>query len=147
MDQILAIKMLVKEYLGKDRNLYAAFMDLEKVYDKDDRKALWHVLKSCGVGGQLMEGMKAFYREANVRVKVDGELDDFEIGVGVTQECVMLPRLFNIFMDGCMREMKAKVGKISARLKLNGVTWSVAACLFAVDKVLLAEGEGNFKEW
>ncbi len=115
MDQILTIKMLVKDYLGKDRKLYAALMDLEKVYDRDDRKALQHALKICGVGGQLMEGMKAFYREANVCVKVDGDLDDFEIRVGVRQGCVMLPRLFNIFMDGCMKEMKAKVGNTGTR--------------------------------
>ena len=40
-----------------------------------------------------------------------------------------------------MREMKAKVGRIGARLKLNGVDWSVNACLFADDTVLLAESE------
>ncbi len=61
------------------------------------------------------------------------------------QGCVMLPRLYIIFMDGCMREMKAKVGNIGARLKLNGVTWSVAACLFAVDTVLLGESEMELK--
>ena len=49
--------------------------------------------------------------------------------------CVRSPWLSNIFIDGCMREMKAKVGKISARLKLNGVDWSVTACLFADDTV------------
>ena len=30
VDQILAIKMIVRRYLGKGRKLYAAFMDLEK---------------------------------------------------------------------------------------------------------------------
>ncbi len=30
VDQISAIKMLVEEYLGKDRKLYAAFMDLRE---------------------------------------------------------------------------------------------------------------------
>ncbi len=40
--------------------MYAAFMDLEKAYDKVDRQALWDVLKIYGVGGQLMEGMNAF---------------------------------------------------------------------------------------
>ncbi len=44
-------------------------------------------------------------------------------------------------MDGCIREMKAKVGRISARMKLNGVDWSVATCLFADDTVLVAESE------
>ena len=117
-------------------------MDLEKAYDRVDREALWNVLKIYGVGGQLMEGIKAFYREASACVKVDGELSDsFAVEVGVRQGCVMSPWLFNIFMDGCMREMKAKVGKIGARLKLNGVDWSVTACLFTDDTVLLAESE------
>ncbi len=38
-------------------------------------------------------------------------------------------------------KMKAKVEKIGARMKLNGVDWSVAACLFADDTVLLAGSE------
>ncbi len=92
VDQIFAIKMLMEEYLGKDRKLYAAFMDLEKAYDKVDRKALWHVLKINGVGGQLIKGIKAFYREANACVKVDGEhSDSFTVGAGVQQGCVMSP--------------------------------------------------------
>ncbi len=37
--------------------------------------------------------------------------------------------------------MKAKVGNVGARLKVNGVDWSVVACLFADDTVLLAESE------
>ena len=33
-----------------------------------------------------------------------GELSEsFGVGVGVRQGCVMLPWLFNIYMDGCMR--------------------------------------------
>ncbi len=47
--------MLVEEYLRKDRKLYAAFVDLEKAYDRVDKKALWNILKIYGVGGQLME--------------------------------------------------------------------------------------------
>ncbi len=86
------IKMLVEEYLRKDRKLYAAFMDLEKAYDRVDGKALWNVLKIYSVGGELMEGKKAFYWEANACVKVDGELSDsFTVGVGVRQGCVMSP--------------------------------------------------------
>ncbi len=84
------------------------------------------------MGGQLIKGIKTFYREANACVKVDGELSDsFAVGVGVRQGCIMLPWLFNIFMDGQNR----------AGLKLNGVDWPVPACLFADDTVLLAESE------
>ena len=41
------------------------------------------------------------------------------------QECVM--SLFNIFMDGCMRSMEAKVGNVVARLKMNGMGWAMVA--------------------
>ncbi len=134
--KIFVIKMLVE-----DGKLYATFMDLEITYDRIDRKALYNVLKVYGVGGQLMKGI-TFYREMNACVKVDGELrDSFVIEVGVRQGCVISPWLFNVFMDGCMREMKAKVGKIGARLKLNRVDWSVVPCLFLDDNVLLAESE------
>ncbi len=120
---------------------------LEKAYDRVDREALWNVLKIYGVGGHLMKRIKAFYGEAVACVKADGDLSNsLAIGVGVRQGCVMSPWSFYIFMDGCMREMKAKVGEVGARLILNGVDWAVAACLFADDTVLLAESEREFQK-
>ncbi len=61
------------------------------------------------------------------------------------QGCVMSPWLFNIFTDGCTREMKCKVVNAGAKLRLNGEVWSVVTCLFADDTVLLAESEGNLQ--
>ncbi len=34
VDQIFEMKILVEKYIEKDRKLFAAFMDLEKAYDK-----------------------------------------------------------------------------------------------------------------
>ncbi len=108
-------------YLGKDKKLYAAFMDLEKAYVRDDREALWCVLRIYGVGGQLLKGIQAFYREANACVRMEGEFSEsFAVEMGVRQGCVMSPWLLNIFMDGCMREMNAKVGSVAAGLRFNG---------------------------
>ncbi len=53
VDQIFAMKTLVEDYLGKDRKLCAAFTDLQKANDRVDREALWSVLRTYGVGGQL----------------------------------------------------------------------------------------------
>ncbi len=58
--------------------------------------------------------------------------ENFAVDVGVRQGCVVSPWLFNIFIDGCMREMKSKVENASAKLRLNGGVWSVVSCLFAV---------------
>ena len=79
--------------------------------------------------GQLVAEVKAFYREASACLSVDGELSDsFLILVRLRQGCVMSPWLFNIFMDGCIREMKTKVGNVGARLNINGMGWAVVAC-------------------
>ncbi len=60
VDQIFAMKRLVEEYLGKDKKLYVAFMDLEKAYNRVNREALWSVLRIYDVGRQLLKGIQAF---------------------------------------------------------------------------------------
>ncbi len=47
---------MVEKYLGKDRKLYAACIDLEEAYDRVDRKGLWDILRVHGVGGALTGG-------------------------------------------------------------------------------------------
>ncbi len=61
VDQIFTVKRLVEEYLGKDKKLYAACMDLEKAYDWVNREALWSVLRIYDMSGQLLKGIQAFY--------------------------------------------------------------------------------------
>ncbi len=53
----------------------------------------------------------------------------------------MSPWFFNIFMDGCIREIKVNLGNINARLKVNGVGWSEVACLFVDDCCLQSARE------
>ncbi len=77
VDKIFAMKRLVERYLGKDKKLYDAFMDLEKAYDRVDREALWSVLRIYGVGGQLVKGIHAFYKEANACVRMEGSSVSF----------------------------------------------------------------------
>ena len=134
---------MAEKYVSKGRKIYDAFMDLEKAYDRVDREGLWEVLRIYGVGGQLLNGMKAFYERVSACVKVDGETrESFEIKIGVRQGCVMSPWLFNIYMDGVVREMKAKIRqRKGAKIQWVGKRWWMVASLFADDTVLLAESE------
>ncbi len=137
------MKILVEKYLEKDRKLFAAFMDLEKAYDSVDRKGLWDTLRVYGVGAKLFEGVKSFYENASDSVRVNGELSEsFNVEVGVRQGCVMSPWLFNIYIDGCIREMKVGVWDLGARMNMRGVEQPVVVSLYADDTVLLAESEG-----
>ncbi len=143
IDQIFAVKILVEKYLEKDRKLFAAFVDMEKAYDRVDRKGLWDTLRVYGVEGKLFEGNKSFCENASASVRVNGELSvSFNVEVGVRQGCVMSPWLFNICIDGCIREMKAGVWDLCARLNVRGVEEAVVVGLLVDDTVLLAESEG-----
>ena len=142
VDQIFTVKMLTEKYLMKGKKLYAAFMDLEKAYDRVDWKSLWDVLKIYGVGGQLLQGIKSFYQGANACVKINGELSEsFCIKTGVRQGCVMSPWLFNVYMDGVIREMKAKSGGVGAKMMEEGNEWCMITSLFADDTALFVESE------
>ncbi len=67
-------------------------MDLEKAYERVDRKGLWDTLRVYGVGGQLCEGIRSCYEDASASVRVNGEFSEsFKVEVGVRQGCVMSP--------------------------------------------------------
>ena len=38
-------RQICEKYLGKGKDVYFAFLDLEKVYDRVDRDAMWNVLR------------------------------------------------------------------------------------------------------
>ena len=55
------------------------------------------------------------WNKACVRVcRKEGEW--FEVGVGLKQGCVMSPWLFNLFMDGVMREVREKIDDVGATM-------------------------------
>ncbi len=43
--------------------------------------------------------------------------------MGLRQGCVMSPRLFNIYVDGVMRQMKGKVGEVGVEMFAEGRKW------------------------
>ena len=58
VDQIFVVRQLCEKFLAaKGKDLFWAFMDLEKAYDKLDRDALWQVLRLYGVGSKLLKAV------------------------------------------------------------------------------------------
>ncbi len=59
VDQTFNMRMIFEKLFAKD--VYAAFMDLEKAYDNRNSEAVWDELKVYGVVGRLLERVKTFY--------------------------------------------------------------------------------------
>ena len=49
IDAIFILRQIQEKYIGKNRNLYFAFVDLGKAFDKVPRKMLWWALRKVGI--------------------------------------------------------------------------------------------------
>ena len=66
----------------------------------------------------------------------------FLVNVGLRQACVMSPWLFNVYMDGVVREVNVRVlGKGLQLLTANGDRFEINQLLFADDTTLVADSE------
>jgi hypothetical protein len=121
VDQVFALKCVCEKYLERQKEVFVAFMGLEKAYDRVDRMAMWEVLGMYGVGGKILGVIKNMYEESTVCVRIGRKLGrKFKVDVGLRQGCVMSPWLFNIFIDGMVREVNARVLERGAAL-ISGV--------------------------
>ena len=147
VDQIFTVRQICEKYMGVNREVYMAFMDLEKAYDRVDRSALWQVLRIYGVGGNLLKAVQSFYSESRACVKGESGVSEwFDVRVGLRQGCVMSPWLFNMYMDGVVREVNARVQERGVEMiGQEGNVWEVNQLLYADDTVLIGDSKESLQ--
>ena len=110
MDQVFAISQVCEKYPAIGKDVFCVFMDLEKAYDAIDQHCLRQMLRVYGVGGNLCRVFMLIVE------RVSGGMDVsewFPVHVRLRQGCVMSPWLFNVCMDGVVREVNVRVlGKL-----------------------------------
>ena len=100
-ENLFVIRQLAEKMLERGKKLYAAFLDLDKAYDRVWRAGLWEALKEFGVEGRLLTVVQGMYKDSEAAVKVGGVLTDwFEVQRGVRQGCPTSPWLFNYTWTG-----------------------------------------------
>ena len=124
-DAIFIVRQIQEKYLAKNKNLYLAFVDLEKAFDRVPRRVLWWAMRVVGVPEWIIKVVQAMYSGAKSRVRVnDSYSDEFEVKVGVHQGSVLSPLLFIIVLEALSREFR------------TGCPWEL---LYADDLVIIAE--------
>ena len=100
-----------------------------------------------GVRGKLLNAVKSFYKGSVACVRIENCTSDcFSVNIGFRQGCVMSPWLFNIYMDGVVREVKDNTEGIGIKLvNKNGVEWIMSQLLYVDDTTLVAESEENLQ--
>ena len=103
MDLVFAAWHLCEKYLANWKDVFWAFMDLEKVYDirSIDQHGMWQMLRVYGVGGKLMKPVQSFYAELTVFVRVGNYVSEwFQVNIGLRQGCMLSSWLFNVYIVG-----------------------------------------------
>ena len=59
----------------------------------------------------------------------------------------MSPWLFNLFMDGVMKEFKASILNGEVKFGMRENTGKVSSMVFADDTILMAESENNLQRY
>ena len=67
---MFAAKQVYEKYLVNGRDIFWAFMDLEKAYDTIDRHGMWQMLRVYGVGGKLLKAVQSFYVDSKACVRM-----------------------------------------------------------------------------
>ena len=137
-----SVRQVCEKYLANGKVVFWAFMDLEKAYTID-RHCMWQMLRVYGVGGKLLKAEQSFYIDSRACVWVGNDVSElFPVNVGLRQGCVMSPWLFNVYMDGVVREVNVMVlGKRLELLSANGGRFEINQLLFADDTALVADSE------
>ena len=80
----------MEKVIEKRREIFVAFIDLEKTYDRVNRVKMWEALRQAQVGEGLVRAVKSLYIECEARVKVAEKHSEwFKVEQGVRQGCTL----------------------------------------------------------
>ena len=133
IDAIFVARQMQEKFKGKKKDLFFAFIDLEKAFDRIPRDVLRWAMRKAGVEESLVSAVMAMYSKPCTAVKTQsGYSEEFEVKVGVHQGSVLSPLLFIIVMDTIAKELGGE-----------GLPWEL---LYADDLVLMADSEEGLIE-
>ena len=106
-DAIFILRQIQEKFLEKRSELWLAFVDLEKAFDRVPRDVVWWALRQMGVTEGLIQVVKSMYDGVMTAVKgKNGESDYFEVTVGLHQGSVLSPLLFIIVMEAISKTFR-----------------------------------------
>ena len=133
--QLKNICWIIEKAREFQKNIYFCFIDYAKAFDSVDHNKLWKILKemtclTC-ILRNLYVGQEVIVRTGH------GTTDQFQIGKGVRQGCILSPCLFNLYAEFIMRNTgleEAQPGIKIAGKNINNLR-------YADDTTLMAESE------
>ncbi len=111
-ESVLTVSETIR-HAAKESNVFCAFLDVAGAYETVIRPLLYDRCIQIGVGGRFLSTIQALYKSPMAEIEIGGNvIGAVPIERGLLQGSPLSPSLFNIYIDGCIRDLKEK-----ARLK------------------------------
>jgi len=98
---------------------------------------LWKILKEMGIPDHMNCLLRNLYAGQEATIRTGHGTDQFQIGKGVRQGCILSPCLFNLYAEYIMRN--AGLDEAQAGIKIAGR--NINNLRYADDTSLMAESE------
>ena len=130
-DAFFILGELQEKYLQKKKNIYFAYVDLEKAFDLVPRRILRWAMRKLRIDEWIIQIVKSMHNNAHSKVRITNSYSNpFKVSVGVHQGSVLNSLLFIIVLEALSREFR------------TGCPWEL---LYADDLAIIAESLGELK--
>ena len=110
INAIFIATQLQEKYLGKKKNLYFAFVDLEKAFDRVPRDIVRWAMRKLNTDEWLTETVMAMYKLSNSAVRVNNTVGSkFNVKVRVHQGSVLSPLLFIMVLKALSKAFRSRL--------------------------------------
>ena len=134
------IRWIIKKARELQKNIYFCFIDYAKAFDCVDHNKLWKILKEMEIPDHLICLLRNLYARQEATVKTGHEITHwFQIRKGVRQGYILLPCLFNLYVEYIMRN--SGLEEAQAGIKIAGR--NINNFRYADDTTLMAEVKRN----
>jgi len=138
--QALLASMGIEVAREENNEVWTAYIDIKKAYDCVNRELMWKILRKKGFSEKEVDIIKKLYEKEYTDIEIGGESTRIEMGRGLRQGCALSPLLFNLYIDGVIRE-RQNGGR---GIKLGREKINVLA--FADDLMIVAKKREDMEE-
>ena len=140
IDQLSTLTSLIETRRQMGLSTFVGFIDFAKAYDHIDRSRLWNRLQDIGMPPKFLAVLKSLYSNVECAVRINGHLTNwFPVNLGLKQGCILSPSLFNIYIDGLVKKIKASGVGIDIGDHI------ISVLLYADDLALISESEEDLQ--
>jgi hypothetical protein len=141
--RILSLRTLVEKQIEFNNDTFIAFIDLKKAFDTIPWNELFKTLEELGIDYRDRQLIYNIYKEQLAIIKVSDKSATAKIGKGVKQGCPLSPKLFNIYVEQAINEIKETFTRDKIGVIVGGEL--ISFLRFADDIALVTSSENDLK--